>query len=105
LPPDELVRRWIAELRMAEAVFLELLKLLTPHLQPSNPQNIASQYTYTVKEKLLVTLSFLAQCPSLWQMATKWGMPHCSISELCLHPTVRARRLEFLEKAETKSIC
>jgi hypothetical protein len=32
-------------------------------------------------------------------------MPHSSISELCLHPTVRALRYVFLEKAETKNIC
>jgi hypothetical protein len=44
-----------------------------------------------------VTLNFLAHCPSLRQMATKWGMPHCSISELCLHPTVRALRYIFYQ--------
>jgi hypothetical protein len=72
----------MSEFRMPEAVFLELLELLTPHLQPSVPQNVASQRTYTVTEKLLVTLNSLAHCLILRQMATKWGMPHCSISEL-----------------------
>jgi hypothetical protein len=38
-------------------------------------------------------------------MATKWGMPHCSISDLCLHPTVRALQYIFLQQAGTKNVC
>jgi hypothetical protein len=68
------------------------------------PQNRSTQRTYTVKEKLPVTLNFLAHCPSLRQIATKWGMPHSSISGLCLHPVVRARSYIFLEQDETKNI-
>jgi hypothetical protein len=105
LPPDEQDRRWIDEFRMKEVVFLELLELVTPHLQPSIPQNIVSQRMYTIKEKLLVTLNFLAHCHTLRQMATKWGMPDCSISELCLHPTVRVLRYIFLQQAGTKNVC
>jgi hypothetical protein len=32
LPPDEFDRRLVAEFRMTETVFLELLELVTPHL-------------------------------------------------------------------------
>jgi hypothetical protein len=38
------------------------------------------------------------------QMATKWGMPHCSISELCLHPTIRALQFALLQQDETKCV-
>lgn len=83
LPQHEVERRWLAEFRMPEDVFEELLALVQPHMQDSVPQN-TKQRTYTVKEKLLVTLNFLAHCPTLRQMADKWGMPHCSISQLCI---------------------
>jgi hypothetical protein len=50
---------------MTEAVFQELLALVTLPVQPSTPINHASQRTCTVKEKLLLTLNFLAHYPSL----------------------------------------
>jgi hypothetical protein len=53
LPPDELDRRWIAEFRMTEAVFLELLELVSLHLQPSVPQNVASQDIYAVHSQYI----------------------------------------------------
>jgi hypothetical protein len=71
LPPDEQDRRWINEFRMKGAVFLELLPLVSARLQPSIPQNIISRRMYTVKEKLLVTLNFLAHCHTPRQMVTK----------------------------------
>jgi hypothetical protein len=40
LPPDELDRRWIAEFRMSEAGFLELLEFVIPHLELSVSQNL-----------------------------------------------------------------
>jgi hypothetical protein len=55
-------------------------------------------------DKLLVSLNFLAHCPSLRQMATKWGMPHCSISTLCQHPVVSALREIFVGNAYTRNI-
>jgi hypothetical protein len=103
LSPDEQDRRWMIEFRMKEAAFLELLALVTQHLEPNVPRNQSTQRTYTVKEKLLVTLNFLAHCPTLRQMGTKWDMPHCSIAELCLHPTVRVLRYIFLQQTGTKT--
>jgi hypothetical protein len=103
LPPTERERCWVSEFRMPEGVFEELLGLVEPHMAPSIPQNIR-QRTYTVKEKLLITLNFLAHCSTLRQMATKFGMPHCSVSVLCLHPTVQALHKLFINTAETKHI-
>jgi hypothetical protein len=88
---------------MKEPVFRELLALVQPHVGTSQPKN-SNMRTYTAEEKLLVTLNFLAHCPSLRQMATKWGMPHCSISTLCLYPVVRALQDIFVRKANTQTI-
>jgi hypothetical protein len=56
LPPTERERSWVPEFRMPEGVFEELLGLVEPHMAPSVPQN-TRQRTYTVKEKLLITLN------------------------------------------------
>jgi hypothetical protein len=37
-------------------------------------------------------------------MATKWGVPHCGISTLFLHPVVRALQDIFVRNADTKNI-
>jgi hypothetical protein len=103
LPPTEQQRRWMTEFRMPEAVFDELFELVEPHMEPSVPQN-SQQRTYTVREKLLVTLSFLAHCNTLRQMATKFGMPHSSLSVLCIRPTVNTFRKVFILTPETKNI-
>jgi hypothetical protein len=103
LPPTEQERRWMTEFRMPEAVFEELLAFVEPHMGPSVPQN-PRQRTYTVREKLLVTLSFLAHCSTLRQMATKFGMPHNSVSVLCIRPTVDALRKVFILTPETNNI-
>jgi hypothetical protein len=69
----------------------------------SLPKN-SNMRTHTAEDKLLVTHNFLAHCPSLRQMASKWGIPHCSISTLCLHPVVRALREIFVGNANTRNI-
>jgi hypothetical protein len=93
----------MAEFRMTEGVFSELLGLVKLHVGTSLPKN-SNMRTYTAEDELLVTLNFLAHCPSLRQMATKWGMPHCSISTLCLHPVVSALQEIFVGKANTRNI-
>jgi hypothetical protein len=60
--------------------------------------------TYSSKAKLLITLSFLAHCSTLRQMASKWGCPHNSIADLCLHTTTLALRLVFLGDPPTRNI-
>jgi hypothetical protein len=103
LPEHEFERRWLAEFRMKELVFREQLAHVQPHVGTSQPKN-SNIRTYTAEDKLLVTLNFLAHCSSLRQMATKWGIPHCSISTLCLHPVVRALQDIFVLNANTKNI-
>jgi hypothetical protein len=103
LPEHEQQRRWMTEFRMPEDAFLQLFQQVQPYLYCSTPKN-TKQRTYTEKEKLLVTLIFLAHAPSLRQMASKWGMPHNSIAELCLHPTVFVLDWLFCESAQFKNI-
>jgi hypothetical protein len=50
----------------------------------------------------MVTLNFLVHCSTLRQMATKFGMPHNSVSALCVHPTVDTLRKVFIRTPETK---
>jgi hypothetical protein len=69
----------MAEYRMPEAVFVELLALEERHMAASVAQNIRKR-TYTVREKLMVTLNLLAHCSTLLQMATKFGVPNDSVS-------------------------
>jgi hypothetical protein len=103
LPLHEYHRRWLMEFRMTEPVFLELLEIVSPFQTDTEPGN-PSRHRYTKKEKLLVTLNFLAHCPSLRQMAQKWGMPHNSIARIVLHPTVQALRRVLLEEEATRNI-
>jgi hypothetical protein len=69
----------------------------------SQPRN-SKMRTYTAEDKLLVTLNFLAHCPALRQMASKWRMPHNSISVTCLRPVVTALRAMFARDANTRNI-
>jgi hypothetical protein len=92
LPELEQERRWIHEFRMPEHVFQELLQLVEPFVRPSIPRN-PNQRTYTAQDKLLVNLAWLALCETL---RSKMGLPHASISVLCLRPGVKALRHLFL---------
>lgn len=103
LPGYEFKRLWMAEFRMTADVFAELLELLQPHMLATVPRN-SNLRTYTVEDKLMVTINFLAHCPTLRQMAQKWGMPHNSISHICLHPTTQALRMVLLEDRDTRTI-
>jgi hypothetical protein len=103
LPEHEQERRWIQEVRMPEHVFRELLKLVEPFVRPSIPRN-PSQRIYTAKDKLLVTLAWMAHCETLRSLGSKMGLPHASISLLCLRLGVQALRQLFLENPPTRNI-
>jgi hypothetical protein len=59
---------------------------------------------YKRKEKLLVTLNFLAHCGTLRELATKWSMPHCGISVLCIHPVLNALHKVPVKDRVTKTV-
>jgi hypothetical protein len=99
--PIERERRWVAGVRMPEGVVEELLVLVEPHMAPSVPRNTQHR-TCTVRETFLENFKFLVHSSSLRQMATKFRMPHCIVSVLCLLPTVRALRKVFKNTSETK---
>jgi hypothetical protein len=93
----------MSEFRMPPEVFEELLALVARKHTPSEATN-PQMRSYGVEKKLLITLNFLAHCPTLRFMAFEWGVPHNSISEVCLHPIVKALQQVFLEDAATKNI-
>jgi hypothetical protein len=103
LPAHERERRWMDEFRMNECEVLELLEMAAPHMEPSIPSN-STMRVYGIKEKLLVTLNFLAHSSSLRQLGSKWGMPHSSIAVVVLKPTVSVLRWLFIINPATKII-
>jgi hypothetical protein len=43
-------------------------------------------------------------CETLRELATKWGMPHCSISVLCIHPVLNALHKVLVIDRVTKTV-
>jgi hypothetical protein len=103
LPEDERYRRWMYEFRMDEQRFDVLLELVQPHIQPTEARH-PLQCSFAVQSKLLITLIFLAHCPSLRSMSNKWGVPHNSISVYCIHSVVPVLRQIFTVNENTKNI-
>jgi hypothetical protein len=64
LPVYERERRWLTKFRMYEQNLNELLGMVSPKLEESQPRNLHMR-KYTNKAKLLITLSSLARCPTL----------------------------------------
>lgn len=65
---------------------------------------IPTHRMYTKRTKLLVTLYFLAHVPTLRCMSRLFGIPHNSISEICVKPLLAALETALLEVPETKQI-
>jgi DDE superfamily endonuclease len=103
LPDDEVDRRWMTEFRMLKPDFNDLLQMVEEQHESCEPSNSKMRY-YPVNLKLLVTLNFLAHVPTLRQMASKWGLPHCSIAVICLHPIVKVLANIFLRNEDTRNI-
>jgi hypothetical protein len=103
LAVHERERRLLTEFRMYKLNFNELLGMVSPKLEESQSRNL-NMRKYSNKAKLLITLSFLAHCPTLRQMASKWGCPHNSIAVVCLHPTTQALREVFLGDPPSRNI-
>jgi hypothetical protein len=75
LPVHDQGRRWLTEFRVYEQNFNELLGNVSPKLEGSQPRNF-NMRKYSNKAKLLITLTFLAHCPTPRQVASKWGPEH-----------------------------
>ena len=88
LPEDVRDANWISEIRMSNGHFLELLESIEVQLDIVDGRR--GYGTYAPKDRLFVTLSFLAHSPSLRYMRGKFGVPQNSISVCILRPTVAA---------------
>jgi hypothetical protein len=90
LPAHERDRRWIDNFRMLEADFDELLQLCSPFMHEQKPR-VGLRF-YSRRTQFLVTLHFLAHCHTLRSVAERFGMPHNSISQCCIHRGIAALR-------------
>lgn len=103
LPDDIRDARWMSEFRMPEPVFDELYALVSPGMDESfAPQPGMRQYSK--RDRLLITLHFLAHVPTLRAMSTKFGAPHNSISRCILHPTLKAMLTSLFHDPDTRVI-
>jgi hypothetical protein len=103
LPMHERERRWMSEFRMVEDDFAYLFRMVKADIPKEEPRN-PSMRRYKRKEKLLITLSFLAHCATLRDLATKWAVPHCSISVVCIHPVLNALHKVLVTDWATKTV-
>ena len=80
--------RWLSMFRMEEVLFDELFLLLEPHMRTSYGCGPGAQGV-PKRDKVLVTLHFLAHTPTLRAMSALFGIPHSTLCKSVLHPTVR----------------
>jgi hypothetical protein len=102
LPSHERHRRWQDNFRMVEADFDELLQFCTPFMREHRPRK--GHRFYSSRTQLLVTLHFLAHCHTLRSVAEKFGLPHNSISQCCIHRGVAVLRHVFMVNADKKNV-
>jgi hypothetical protein len=93
---------WHDNFRMLEADVDDLLELCTPFMHEKRPR-IGFRF-YSRRTQLLVTLHFLAHCHTLRSVAEKFGLPHNSISQCCIHRGVAVLRYVFMVNAATKNV-
>lgn len=103
LPADERNRRWMDLCRMTPAAFDELYDMVVDHIPDTRPV-IPTHRQYSKRIKLLVTLYFLAHVPTLRCMSRLFGIPHNSVSEICVKPVLAALEHALLVVPETKQI-
>jgi hypothetical protein len=103
LPQDVQDANWISFCRCRRPVFEELLATVGPHI-PDAQAVIPSHRTYSRQQKLLITLYFLAHCPSMRCMQRTFGVPQNTISQRILRPTLCALDQVLRVNSETKVI-
>ena len=103
LPADERCRRWMHLCRMPEEVFDELYDVVCDHIPDTRPV-VPHHRHYTKRTKLLVTVYYLAHVPTLRCMSRMFGIPHNSISDVCLRPGLSALEEALCDSAETKTV-
>ena len=70
--------KWMKYVRMAKVVFYEVLQLVEeqmPHARVTTGKGFFAPH-----ERLFLTLSFLAHCPALIYIGTKFGVPNNTVS-------------------------
>jgi DDE superfamily endonuclease len=89
LPAHKEEEKWVQTFRMSRETFQELFDLVALGLKENHSRH-PQMRTYSKKDKLLITVFFLAHCPTLRNMSMLFGCPHNSICALILRPTMKA---------------
>ena len=79
---------------MAKVVFYELLQRAKEQMPPARVTT--GKRSYAPHERLFLTLYFLAHCPTLRYMGTKFGVPNSTLSVNILHPTLAVLKAELV---------
>jgi len=103
LPEDVQHERWKTHFRMLPDTFEELLVIVQLHMRRSVARNLEYR-THSAKASLLVTLYFLAHCPTLRTLATQFNIPPSSLSVSILKPTLYAIRQALYEEEQTRNV-
>ena len=88
---------------MPPTVFDELFDVVCDHIPDTMPV-VPHHRQYSKRTKLLVTLYYLAHVPTLRCMSRLFGVPHNSISEVCLGPGLTALEQALCDSPDTKTV-
>ena len=100
LPLDIQNFKWMSEIRMTQGVFYELLQRVEEQMPVARINE--GPGSYTAHERFFLTLSFLAHCPTLRYMDTKFGVPNNALSVNILRPTVVVLKAELVTGPDTE---
>ena len=84
----------MSEIRMTKGIFYELLQRVEEHMPVTRITE--GPGSYAPHERLFLTLSFLAHCPTLRYMGTKFGVPNNTLSVNILRPTMAVLKSELV---------
>ena len=106
LTVHERERRLFSEFRMPEQAFEDLLQQVGPSIRVKNSYN-PKYRTYCARSKLLMTINYLAYCPTLRRRlrfgAQQWGVPHNTMWKI-IEDTIDAILDVLFYKEETKVV-
>ena len=103
LPADVRETFYIDFCRCSQAAFEDLLSLVWDYI-PETAAVIAAHRTYSKRVKLLVTLFFLAHCPTLRVLQDTVNIPHNSVKACILDPTLAALEEALCDHPDTKTV-
>jgi DDE superfamily endonuclease len=104
LEPHQRAERWHQRFRMTEDIFEELYATVGPFFEEVGHKRHREYRSYSNKEKTLMTVYYLAFCPTTRQMSDVFGVPHNTFTESVLRPSLDAMLKALFVNKDTKVI-